>query len=167
MTCPSIPDPVRRVHLKTALATVTTAAIASLGMASLARADPVPFDPSRYAGRIVYLDFWASWCPPCLQSFPWMAQITERYAARGLAVVAVNLDRDRGAADRFLSRAAPTFEIVFDPKGDVAKAYQLNAMPSSFLLDRESRIVHRHVGFRVADQLELESRIRGLLENRS
>ncbi len=117
MTCPSIPDPVRRVHLKTALATVTTAAIASLGMASLARADPVPFDPSRYAGRIVYLDFWASWCPPCLQSFPWMAQITERYAARGLAVVAVNLDRDRGAADRFLSRAAPTFEIVFDPKG--------------------------------------------------
>ncbi|MGE0310575.1 MAG: TlpA family protein disulfide reductase [Lautropia sp.] len=157
----------------TCLPAALTAAAGSLAIAPLAAAaadpatpasspDPV-FDPSRYRGRVVYLDFWASWCPPCLQSFPWMQALAQRHAGQPFAVVAVNLDRDRAAAARFLAKAAPRFDIAFDPQKELARSFKVSAMPSSYLLDREGRVVHRHEGFRVADQADLEARVAALL----
>ncbi len=121
------------------------------------------FDPARYRGKVVYLDFWASWCPPCLQSFPWMQALADRHASQPFAVVAVNLDRNRDAAARFLSKAAPRFDVAYDPKSELARSFKVAAMPSSFLLDREGKVVHRHEGFRVADQADLEARVASLL----
>jgi hypothetical protein len=93
-------------------------------LVSDARADS-SFDLSRYRGRVVYPDFWASCCGPCRQSFPWMEIIKSTYEVQGLEIVAVNLDRDRAAADKFLNRFRPTFDVRFDPNGELAELYKV------------------------------------------
>src|ERR1700678_2968999 len=90
-------------------------------------------DLASFRGRVVYLDFWASWCGPCKQSFPWMETMKRTYAGQGLEVIAVDLDGDRADADRFLAQFHPTFDVRFDPEGELAEAYKVQGMPSSVL----------------------------------
>ena len=73
-------------------------------------------DLSAYKGKVVYLDFWASWCVPCRLSFPWMNELQQEYAGKGFTVVAVNMDHDGAAAQQFLSQMPASFKIVFDPR---------------------------------------------------
>lgn len=171
------PNPTRRRSIETvvvgpflARSIVASAALQAVqGLAAVVAADGSPdarFDPARYKGRIVYLDFWASWCPPCLQSFAWMQRLAERHASSAFSIVAVNLDRDRAAATRFLDKVKPGFDIAFDPRGELARGFKVAAMPSSFLLDADGVVVHRHEGFKVADQSDLESRVAALLGKR-
>ncbi|MDY6978885.1 MAG: TlpA disulfide reductase family protein [Pseudomonadota bacterium] len=117
-----------------------------------------------YRGRVVYLDFWASWCTPCRKSFPWMNALQERYADDGLVVLAVNLDEDTAAARRFLNKYPANFTVAFDPQGNVAERYALKGMPASYLIDRQGNLVMSHTGFRTADTDRLEARIRAQLE---
>jgi len=115
-------------------------------------------------GDVVYVDFWASWCAPCLQSFPWMNGVAERFRADGLRVVAINLDEDREAAERFLADVRADFDIAFDPDGGSAEAYGLLGMPSSYVIGRDGRVAHAHVGFRRKDAPALEAAIAEALE---
>lgn len=121
------------------------------------------FDLARYRGSVVYLDFWASWCGPCLKSFPWLAALYERRREDGLVVVAVNLDRERAAADRFLQKHPVPFPVVYDPQGKLATAWDIEVMPTSFLLDRDGKPRHDHQGFREADAARIEAEIDALL----
>jgi cytochrome c biogenesis protein CcmG, thiol:disulfide interchange protein DsbE len=114
-------------------------------------------------GRVVYIDFWASWCGPCRQSFPWMEAMKSTYEAQGLEIVAVNLDRDRADADRFLRLFHPTFDVRFDPKGDLAEFYKVQGMPSSVVIDRHGVARFTHVGFRPVDGAIYEAQLRELL----
>ncbi|MDH5633753.1 MAG: TlpA family protein disulfide reductase [Gammaproteobacteria bacterium] len=113
---------------------------------------------NQYRGKVVYLDFWASWCVPCRESFPWMNAMQNKYHDKGLAVVTVNLDKERALADKFLKEVPAAFVIGFDPEGSTAESYGLMGMPSSFIINRSGQIVYRHVGFRKenADKLEQE-----------
>jgi thiol-disulfide isomerase/thioredoxin len=104
-------------------------------------------DLASFRGRVVLVDFWASWCEPCRESFPWMAQLVERHGPAELVVVAVNVDEDRADADRFLAGKDWPFELVFDPEGRIAASFDLQAMPTTLLFDREGRLVGRHEGF--------------------
>ena len=115
-------------------------------------------------GKVVYLDYWASWCVPCRYSFPWMSEMQSRYSGKGLVIVAVNLDRDLAEARRFLAQYPPGFTVAYDPEGRTAKALALKGMPTSFLIDRRGEIVAMHIGFREADRGRLEAQIRALLE---
>src|ERR1700678_2087156 len=96
-------------------------------------AQAADLDLNAYRGKVVYLDFWASWCGPCKQSFPWMETMKRTYAGQGLEVIAVDLDGDRADADRFLAQFHPTFDVRFDPEGELAEAYKVQGMPSSVL----------------------------------
>lgn len=98
-------------------------------------------------GQVVLVDFWASWCAPCQRSFPWMDSLVARYGKQGFSVVAVNLDKDRALADRFLLGHPASFTIAYDPAGKTAEAYGVAAMPTSFLIARDGTIVQTHVGF--------------------
>src|ERR1700722_449597 len=102
-------------------------------------------------GRVVYLDFWASWCGPCRQSFPWMESMKTTYEAQGLEIITVNLDADRASADKFLRQFHPTLDVRFDPKGELAEFYSVHGMPSSVLIDRHGVTRFTHVGFRPID----------------
>ena len=102
---------------------------------------------NQYKGKVVYLDFWASWCVPCRRSFPWMNEIQTQYRDKGLVVLSVNLDADQTFATQFLNEVPANFAIFYDPKGAVAKAFKLRGMPSSYLIDRSGKRVSAHVGF--------------------
>src|SRR2546427_1432439 len=86
-------------------------------------------------GKVVYVDFWASWCGPCRRSFPWMNAMNRKYGAQGLAIVAINVDKKRADAERFLAQIPAEFTVVFDAPGAVPAAYAVKGMPSSYLID--------------------------------
>ena len=114
-------------------------------------------------GMVVFLDFWASWCAPCKLSFPWMNQMQVKYGPQGLRVVAVSVDARRADAEKFLASMPVEFTVAFDPAGDTPRAYAIRAMPSSFLIGTDGRVLHSHAGFRDADKPDLEQRIRAAL----
>lgn len=115
-------------------------------------------------GKVVYLDFWASWCSPCRKSFPWMEKIQNRYKDEGLEVIAVNLDKSKDKANEFLKQFHSNFTVAFDPEGQTAEHYKVMGMPSSYLIDRNGQLHMSHIGFRESDTDELETKIRDLLK---
>ena len=114
-------------------------------------------------GKVVYLNFWASWCGPCRKSFSWMVAMQRKYVNKGLVVLAVNLDTDPAQALRFLEENQSNFQIAYDPEGYLANNIKLKAMPSSFLLNSKGEILHRHLGFQSAQSEDYESEIRHAL----
>lgn len=120
---------------------------------------------SDYRGKVVYLDFWASWCGPCRKSFPWMNEMHARFKEKGFRVVAVNLDSKRADADKFLTQLKPNFDIAFDPPGEIAGLYELQGMPSAYLIDRNGKLHSIHLGFRNKDIPLLEGEIEALLNS--
>lgn len=114
-------------------------------------------------GKVVYLDFWASWCGPCRQSFPWMNEMQAKYAAKGLQIVAVNVDAKREDADKFLAEVPATFSVAFDSQGDTPKRYAIKGMPTSMLIGPDGKVISVHAGFQGAERKELENAIAGAL----
>jgi cytochrome c biogenesis protein CcmG/thiol:disulfide interchange protein DsbE len=117
-------------------------------------------------GRVVYLDFWASWCGPCRRSFPWMNEIQQRYAGKGVTIVAINVDAKREDAERFLRQYPASFTVAYDAAGVTPRAYDVKAMPSSYLIDRNGKIARIEQGFLDEKRDALEDRIRSLVESR-
>lgn len=115
-------------------------------------------------GKVVYVDFWASWCQPCRQSFPWMNRLQKQYQQQGLVIVGINLDKSRELSDDFLKKIPADFTVAYDPEGKVASAYRVKGMPSSYLIDRQGRIQKTHIGYREETSGDMESAIRALLE---
>jgi cytochrome c biogenesis protein CcmG/thiol:disulfide interchange protein DsbE len=131
---------------------------------STAKGDLVTLE--KLSGQVVYVDFWASWCGPCKRSFPWMNDLAQRYGAGGLTVVAVNVDKKRDDAERFLAQSPAQFTIVYDPAGATPAAWQVKGMPSSYLIDRTGRVVLVEQGFRDEQKAGVELRIRELIAAR-
>lgn len=113
-------------------------------------------------GKVVYVDFWASWCGPCRQSFPWMNTLQQRYPDK-LVVVGVNVDRRRADADKFLQTYPAQFTVVFDASGTTPAAWMVQGMPSSFLVDAQGKVVATEAGFDPARAAAMEARIRTLV----
>jgi thiol-disulfide isomerase/thioredoxin len=117
-------------------------------------------------GRVVYVDFWASWCGPCRRSFPWMNELQQKYGSAGFSVVGVNVDKRRSDAEKFLQQTPATFTIVYDPAGKTPEAYGVKGMPSSYLVDASGKVVAVESGFRDEQKAEFEARIKTLLPAR-
>lgn len=134
------------------------------GTPSIAPAIDLPTDsgrvkPADLAGKVVYVDFFASWCGPCKVSFPWLKSMQEQYAAKGLVIVAVNVDKDRADAAQFVARFSPTFVVGYDPRGKTAEAFHVEGMPSSFLVSPSGTILYSHVGFDMKDATKIQAQI--------
>ena len=144
---------------------------AALSAASVGvSAEPPAADASRwpalqeYAGKVVLLDFWASWCSPCLKSFPWMNQLQQKHAQDGFAVVAINVDQDRKLAEAFLAKTPAQFRVEYDPAGAIARKFDVQAMPTSFLIDRHGKVRFRHEGFKEKSRDTREKQLAQLLK---
>ena len=121
-------------------------------------------DLAAYRGRVVYVDFWASWCAPCRRSFPWMNALKARHEGEGLVVIGVNVDKRRADAERFLRDVPAAFAIAFDPQGAAPAAFDVKGMPTSYLIDRQGVVVAVEEGFHDERAAALEARIRTLLD---
>ena len=118
----------------------------------------------KHGGKVVLLDFWASWCVPCRRSFPWMNEMQEKYAQEGLVIIAVNVDREVENAAAFLAEYPAEFEVIYDPDAALAKEYKIQVMPSSIIFGRDGASIDRHTGFKVKKQDEYEAVLRAALE---
>jgi thiol-disulfide isomerase/thioredoxin len=147
---------VRFIRIFGAAAVLWLSALAPLAAAA-------PPELGTIEGKVVWVDFWASWCTPCRRSFPWMNEMHAKYGPQGLQIIAVNLDRDRAAADGFLTETPAEFALRFDPEGKLAKQFEVQAMPSSYVLDASGNVVARHFGFKLADTAEYEQQIQAAL----
>lgn len=118
-------------------------------------------------GRIIWVDFWASWCAPCRRSFPWLNEMYRRYSRQGLQIIAVNVDSNKSDAEKFLDKTPADFTVKFDPHGKLAEKFNVQAMPTSYLMDPKGDILQRHLGFKLADRQQYEAQIRAALAGRS
>lgn len=153
-------QPERRAKL---ISFVVLAAFAWIAPATLAADDPL--DLARLKGKVVVIDFWASWCAPCRQSFPWLNEMQAKYRDRGLVVIGVNVDRERAEAEGFLRKTPAGFSIVYDPDGALASRYQVPGMPSSYVIGRDGQQVGVHIGFRQGMREEREAELERLLSS--
>jgi thiol-disulfide isomerase/thioredoxin len=135
---------------------------AFLFASAIGRAAP-PEGLAPVEGQVVWVDFWASWCVPCRRSFPWLNSMHRKYGPNGLQIIAVNLDKDRALADKFLAEVPAEFALRFDPAGNLAKHYGVQAMPSSYLIDTDGNVLATHAGFRSADTADYEKAIEAAL----
>ncbi|GLX84317.1 hypothetical protein tloyanaT_05690 [Thalassotalea loyana] len=121
---------------------------------------------SSLKGQVIYVDFWASWCGPCRKSFPWLNEMQANYGPQGLTVLSVNVDAKKSFALEFLEEFPANFDVIYDPKGKIARSYDLRGMPSSFIVDRQGTVVATHVGFNEQKKHQYETEIKNLLKQR-
>ena len=119
-----------------------------------------------YRGKVVYLDFWASWCGPCAKSLPALDQLRQEFAPGDFQIVAVNLDRNPKVAANFLKQRPVGYPSAIDPKGSLPGTFGVSAMPTSFLIDRDGVVRYVHRGFRDGDVDPLRKQIQKLVAAR-
>lgn len=123
--------------------------------------------PTAWQGKVLLIDFWATWCPPCRRAMPFFNDLRSELGTRGFEVLAVNVDEDSDEARRFLQRYPVDYPVLMDPQGQCPAAFGVQAMPSTYLVDRDGRIRSIQLGFHEHDKASLRSRITALLDDRS
>jgi thiol-disulfide isomerase/thioredoxin len=137
--------------------------------ASLVRAEPAARNPAgldlgKYRGKVVMVDFWASWCGPCKLAFPFMAQMTHRYRKGDLVVITINEERQRAAGEGFLRQVRSTLPVVWDSNGAIGKSWSVNEMPTTLLFDRSGKMRFRHQGFTAEGTTEYQAQLDSLIK---
>lgn len=120
-----------------------------------------------FRGKVVYLDFWGSWCEPCRESLPMLERLREEYSRADLEVIGVNLDSDPRDGVKFLARYPVSYPVAADPAAQAAEDYALEAMPTGFLIDRDGLVRYVHRGFRQEDIATIKTRVARLVSDRS
>jgi len=118
---------------------------------------------SEQQGDVVMINFWASWCGPCRQEMPLLEALYQKYQDLGFTIWGVNVEEDSNAAKDLLKDVEVSFPILFDNKNEVSKLYNLIAMPSTVLVDRDGNQRFFHAGYRPGDEAEYDRLIRELV----
>jgi thiol-disulfide isomerase/thioredoxin len=118
-----------------------------------------------YRGKVVLINFWATWCPPCRREMPALERLYSKLGGEAFAVLAINQWEDADHVFAYMGdlNVIPSFPILFDPESRVAEEFGVKGLPTSFLLDRQGRVVFRAVGGRAFDHPEVEQTIRSLM----
>ncbi len=122
-----------------------------------------PSGLSQYKGQVVMVNFWATWCGPCQQEMPLLDQMYQKYKPAGFTLIGVNVDKDGAPVKALLARKPVTFPVLLDPANQVSKAYHVDEMPSSVIIDRKGQIRYIHRGYKPGDENEYQDRIRQLI----
>ena len=117
-----------------------------------------------YRGQLLFLNFWATWCPPCIEEMPSMQRLSDQLQNDGLAMVAVNVQEGRDDIQRFVDELGLSFEILLDRRGRTAQAYGVRGLPTTVLLDRQGYVLGTKLGFAVWDDPQLVQALRDLLQ---
>jgi peroxiredoxin len=118
---------------------------------------------SEYRGRVVMLNFWATWCAPCRQEMPHLNELYLTYENLGFVVLGVNLDEQERRAMSLSDELGVVYPNVFDLSKQVSHLYQVDAMPTTFLIDRDGKIRHVHKGYRPEYIETYQGQVRALL----
>jgi peroxiredoxin len=117
-----------------------------------------------WKGKVVLVDFWATWCEPCKKSFPKLEELRVKYGASGLEIVGISEDdEDGGAIKKFAETYGAKFPLLWDKDKALAGKYKPPNMPSSFLVDKNGVIRHVHLKYRDGDEREIEQEVKSLL----
>ena len=117
-----------------------------------------------FKGKVVILDFWASWCGPCLVAMPKLSALSDALPKEKAALVAVSVDTNPKRALRFMKKMGATYDSLIDQSGEVAAMYNLPGMPTTFVIDPDGKVAARLVGFKPGDEAELEREVAGLYD---
>ncbi len=139
--------PIQTIVAAEAGGQVPDCALASMG-------DAQSYGLKQFRGKVLYVDFWSSWCGPCAQSFAFLNDLHRDLKDRGLQIIAVNLDEVPEDAKAFLAKHPANFTVAADANQQCAKDFAVKAMPSSYLVDRNGVIRHVHLGFRPEEAKE-------------
>lgn len=120
-------------------------------------------DMHQYRGKVVYVDFWASWCGPCAQSFPFLNDLNREFSPKGLQVLGINVDENLKDAQTFLTKHPASFSTAADASGKCPQDFAVKAMPSTYLIDRNGVIRYTHLGFRPSETKQLRAMVEQLL----
>jgi len=115
-------------------------------------------------GRVVMVNFWATWCGPCRIELPRLARLHDKYRSSGFLLLGVNIDDDPNAAKALAGKLGLTFPVLLDSKKEVVGAYDLSAMPATVLIDRDGRVRHLHRGYKEGVETLYEQQVRQLLK---
>jgi peroxiredoxin len=115
-------------------------------------------------GKVVMLNFWASWCGPCRQEMPLLDSMYKRYSSLGFTLVGVNVDANSKDAEAWLSKTPVSFPVLFDRESKVSAMYDVKAMPSTVFIDRKGNVRALHKGYKAGDEGEYLNQIRALLK---
>lgn len=171
------PDLTRR-HLSAVLASLPLAGMpAQLVHARTQRSGPAPDFTlpvrgggsktlSSLQGNVVMLNFWATWCPPCRQEMPLLDQIFQRYTNLGFSLLGVNVEQENRLIDRFLSDVPVSFPILLDTTEEVGRLYEVAAMPTTVLIDRQGKLRQHFFGYKPGDENKYQDAVRALIRER-
>lgn len=118
---------------------------------------------SEQRGEVILLNFWASWCGPCRQEMPKLVELQQRYSKLGFTVLGVNVDKDSALAQKLLKDIPVNFPVLLDNTGDVSARYEVNAMPTTVIIDRDGNMRFRHRGYQPGYEDEYEKQIKELI----
>lgn len=137
----------------------------SLPQMKLKNADGEEISFSSLLGKVVYIDIWATWCPSCVQSIPWMSSLKSKFAGREFEVLAINVDDHTQTAKEFLNTKKTSLNVVYDPTGSFPDSIEIKVMPTSLLINKLGKVILIHEGFSLRDTPKLEAEIeKALLE---
>ncbi len=114
-------------------------------------------------GQVVFVNFWASWCGPCRQEMPELNRLQQQFSPLGFTVLAINLDESPEPAEKFLKRLTVDFPVLYDPENTVSQAYDVEAMPTSYLIDRDGNLRYLHKGYQPGFEQQYKAQIKALI----
>ena len=118
-----------------------------------------------YRGNVVLLDFWASWCPPCLKSLPMYNDLRREIGTENFEIVAINVDENTEDAKKFLQKHPVSYPIAKDPKGILPGVFGVKAMPTSYIIDKNGVVQYVHAAFKEGDMKKIKAEIKKLIAN--